>query len=190
MPRVGNRDPAPCQLGTRNSELGTFWEVYPVQLLIIRHADAGERDASRWPDDSLRPLSPRGRKRHRRVARRLRRRGLVPTRLLSSPWLRAWETAELTAAVTHGVAPVAVDALAEHPELAPIAAAIGKCDADALVALVGHEPWTGELASLLLTGDPHRLTIDFPKSAVMGLELEEVSAGSAVLTFFVRPKEE
>ena len=161
-----------------------------MQLLIIRHADAGDRDASLWPDDSLRPLSPRGRKRHRRVARRLRRRGLVPTLLLSSPWLRAWETAELTAAVTRCVAPVAVDALAESPDLARIAAAIGKCGADSIVGVVGHEPWTGELASLLLTGDPHRLTIDFPKSGVMGLDVEEVSAGSAVLAFFRRPKEE
>jgi phosphohistidine phosphatase len=161
-----------------------------VQLLIIRHADAGNRDASLWPDDSLRPLSSRGRRRHRRVARRRRRRGRGPTLLLASPGLRAWETAELTAAVTHCVAPVAVDALVESPELPRIAAAIGKCGAESIVALVGHEPWTGELASLLLTGDPHRLTIDFPKSGVMGLDLEEVSAGSAVLAFFVRPKED
>jgi phosphohistidine phosphatase SixA len=55
---------------------------------------------------------------------------------------------------------------------------------------VGHEPWTGELASLLLTGDPHRLTVDFPKSGVLGLGTEELSAGGAVLEFFLRPKGE
>jgi len=161
-----------------------------VQLLIVRHADAGDRDPSLWPDDTLRPVSSRGRKRHRRVARRLRRRGLVPSLLLSSPWLRAWETAELTASVAGSPAPVACDALVGTPDLARIAAAIGRADASAIVALVGHEPWTGELASLLLAGDAHRLAIDFPKSGVLGLELEELSAGSAVLEFFLRPKGE
>jgi len=159
-------------------------------LLIVRHADAGERDPAQWPDDSQRPLSPRGRKRHRRVARRLHRRELVPTLLLSSPWLRAWQTAELTASVTGGPAPVACEALAETPDLRRIIAAIGKPDSGAIVALVGHEPWTGELASLLLTGDARRMQIDFPKSGVLGLEVEEVGPGSAVLKFLVRPKGE
>jgi phosphohistidine phosphatase len=161
-----------------------------VQILIIRHADAGERDPDRWPDDTLRPLSPRGEKRHKRVARRLRRRRLVPTLLLSSPWLRAWQTATITAAATGSPAPVASEALAETPDLARIAAALGSPGDDAIVALVGHEPWTGELASLLLTGDIHRLAIDFPKSGVMGLELAELAAGSGVLQFLLRPKRE
>lgn len=161
-----------------------------MQLLIVRHADAGDRDPARWPDDTQRPLSPRGRKRHRRVARRLRRRGLIPSLLLSSPWVRAWETAELSAEVIGCPAPVATDALVDSPDLARLAAAIGAADPDAIVALVGHEPWTGELASLLLTGDPHRLAIDFPKSGVMGLEVGELAEGGAVLEFFVRPKGE
>ena len=156
-------------------------------LLIVRHADAGERDPALWPDDSLRPLSPKGRKRHRRVARRLRRRDLVPTLLLASPWLRAWQTAELTASATGGPAPMACEALADTPDLNRIAAAIGTPDGAAIVALVGHEPWTGELASLLLTGDPRRLAIDFPKSGVLGLEAEEIGLGSAVPEFFMRP---
>jgi phosphohistidine phosphatase len=161
-----------------------------MQILIIRHADAGDRNPTEWPDDSLRPLSPRGRKRHRRVARRLRRRELVPTLLLASPWLRAWQTAELTASLTGGPAPVACEALAATPELLRIAAAIGKPDTGAIVALVGHEPWTGELASLLLTGDARCMTIDFPKSGVLGLEAEEIGPGTAVLEFFLRPKGE
>jgi phosphohistidine phosphatase len=161
-----------------------------MQLLIIRHADAGERDPDRWPDDTMRPLSARGEKRHKRVARRLRRRGLVPTLLLSSPWLRAWQTAAITADVTGSPAPVACEALAETPDLARIAVAVGQPGDDAIVALVGHEPWTGELASLLLTGDIHQLATDFPKSGVMGLELAELGGGSAVMQFFIRPKQE
>ena len=61
-----------------------------MHLLLIRHADAGEHDPSRWPDDTLRPMTDAGAKRHKRVARRLRRRKVAPTLLLASPWPRAW----------------------------------------------------------------------------------------------------
>lgn len=159
-----------------------------MQLLIIRHADAGARDPARWPDDTRRPISSRGRKRHRKMARRLRRRDLVPTLLLSSPWLRAWETAEITAGETGGPAPVACEALADSPDLDRLAAAIGQPGPEDIVALVGHEPWAGELASLLLTGDVNRLQLDFAKSGVLGLELDSFESGSAVLSFFLRPR--
>jgi len=159
-----------------------------MQLLLIRHADAGERDPALWPDDTLRPLSEKGRKRHRRVARRLRRRGLVPTLLLSSPWLRAWQTAVITTELTKAPAPLANPALAEDPDLARFAAAIGPQPPEAVIGLVGHEPWLGELASLLLTGDAHRVAIDLPKSGVLGLAAEEVAPGAARLTFMWRPK--
>jgi phosphohistidine phosphatase len=154
-----------------------------MQLLLIRHADAGERDPLRWPDDALRPLTARGRKRHRRVAKRLRRRGLVPTLLLSSPWLRAWETAELVSELTGAPPPVACPALAGPPDVPAIAAAVGRLRRDTILALVGHEPWLGELGSLLLTGDARRLSIVFPKSGVLGLTADAVEANGAALAF-------
>ena len=33
-------------------------------LLLVRHADAGDRDPAQWPDDTLRPLTDKGRKVH------------------------------------------------------------------------------------------------------------------------------
>jgi phosphohistidine phosphatase len=159
-----------------------------MQLLLIRHADAGEADPELWPDDSLRPLTDKGRKRHRRVAKRLARHALTPTLLLASPWLRAWQTAQLTAEFSGCPAPVACPALAASPSLRSLAAAVGRSPHDAIVALVGHEPWLGQLASLLLAGDARRLTISFPKSGVLGLEIGSLDAGAGVLEFFWRPK--
>lgn len=159
-----------------------------MRLLIIRHADAGQHDPSRYPDDTLRPITAKGRKQHRKVAKRLARRGLVPELLLASPWLRAWETAEVTSAETGCPATVACEALAEAPDLSRLGRMIGKRGRDSVVALVGHEPWTGELAALLLTGSPMGVAIDFPKSGVMGLTLDTLAAGKATLTFFWRPK--
>ncbi len=158
-----------------------------MRLLLIRHADAGDRNPTLWPDDTQRPLSERGRKRHAKVAKRMRRQDLVPDLLLSSPWLRAWQTSALTADVVGCDPPAACPALAAPPVLAAIATAIGATAGDRLVALVGHEPWLGELAALLLVGDDH-LMIDFAKSAVLGLRTERVAPGEATLEFFWRPK--
>jgi phosphohistidine phosphatase SixA len=159
-----------------------------MRLLLIRHADAGSRDPARWADDTQRPITDRGRRRHRRVARRLRRRRLVPTLHFASPWLRAWQTAELTAEVAGGAVPVVMPALAAPPDLAALAAGIGAPGAQAIVALVGHEPWLSHLASLLLAGDPTDVSIDFPKSGVLGLGCDAVAPGRATLEFFWRPK--
>ncbi|MDH4348764.1 MAG: histidine phosphatase family protein [Gemmatimonadota bacterium] len=159
-----------------------------MRILLVRHADAGRHDPTRWPDDTLRPLTDTGRRRHRRVARRLRRRGLVPTRLLSSPWLRAWESAEITSRGTRGPAPEACGALAESPELASLRRALGDCDEAAVVGFVGHEPWLSEFASLLLTGSLAELAIDFPKSGVMSIAAPGLHPGEGTLEFLWRPK--
>ena len=58
-------------------------------LLLVRHAQAGERDAERWPDDRQRPLTNPGRAAHAKVSRALRRLDLSPTLVLTSPWTRA-----------------------------------------------------------------------------------------------------
>jgi phosphohistidine phosphatase SixA len=59
-----------------------------------------------------------------------------------------------------------------------------------MIALVGHEPWLGELASRLLTSSTSRLQTDFPKSGVIGIELETVESGAGRLMLFWRPKGE
>jgi phosphohistidine phosphatase len=160
-------------------------------LLLIRHAHAGDRDPGRWPDDRDRPLTDKGRKVQRQVSRALRKRDLVPTRVLTSPWARAVETAEILARELKLPAPPSpCAALATEPELARLAADIGEAGADAMVALVGHSPWMEELAALLLTGPGAGagLRIDYPKSGVMGIEVEAPAAGAGELRFFLRPK--
>ena len=64
-------------------------------LLLIRHAQAAQQDEARYPDDTLRPLVPKGRKIQRRTSRELRKRKLAPSRVFGSPWKRAWQTARI-----------------------------------------------------------------------------------------------
>lgn len=158
-------------------------------LLLIRHANAGDRDPQRWPDDRDRPLTDKGRKTQREVSRFLLKRDFVPTLVLTSPWARAAETAEILVRELHSSKPpVPCEALADNPDLARLAEDIGEPGQDATVALVGHSPWMEELASLLLSGTAEGVRIDYPKSGVMGIDVEKAEAGTGELRFFLRPK--
>ena len=160
-------------------------------LLLVRHAQAAEQSATEYPDDSLRPLVPKGKKAQARISKELRRRKLVPERVFSSPWKRAWQTARILIEET-GLpksARLPCEALAAAPDLARIIEEVGDVGADATIAMVGHEPWMSELAALLLTGRPDGVSVDYPKSGVMGIELPALTAegGQGTLRFFLTP---
>jgi phosphohistidine phosphatase len=158
-------------------------------LLLIRHAHAGDRDPDQWPDDRDRPLTKKGRKRQRVVSRALARLGARPTLVLTSPWTRARQTAELLAdELTLDSNPVPCDGLAASPALTRLTEAIGQRRPSAVVALVGHSPWIEELGGILLAGAPESLRIDFPKGGVLGIDLEALLPGSGELRFFLRPE--
>jgi phosphohistidine phosphatase len=159
-------------------------------LLLVRHAHAGDRDSSKWPDDTLRPITDKGRKAQTKVAKALGERGMVPELVLTSPWLRAAQTAEIIQQeLSLPTPPAPCLALAADPEVGALDAALGPPRAkDAVVALVGHSPWIEELVGLLLTGAAHGLTVDFPKSGVMGIEADRIGPRAGTLRFFLRPK--
>lgn len=158
-------------------------------LLLVRHAHAGDRDPSQWPDDTQRPLTDKGRKTHAKVARALRNLELAPELMLTSPWLRAMQTAEIMREVMLlPEPPVPTTALADDPDLARIAAEVGPRGERSVVALVGHSPWLEELGALLLTGSDRGLRNDFPKSGVLALDADRLAPASATLWFFLRPK--
>ncbi len=160
-----------------------------MRLLLIRHAHAGDRDPEQWPDDRDRPLTDKGRKTHRKVSRALGKLDLVPAKVLTSPWLRAAQTADVMVQELGLRAPaITIDALATEPDLARLADDIGDPGPDAVVALVGHSPWIEDLAALLLTDATGGLRLDYPKSGVMEIELERVAKGAGVLRFFLRPR--
>lgn len=160
-------------------------------LLLVRHAQAAEQSATEYPDDTMRPLVPKGKKAQARISKELRRRKLVPDRVFSSPWKRAWQTARILVEET-GLpksARVPCEALAAAPDLAKLAEAVGDVAPEATIALVGHEPWMSELAALLLTGRSDGVHVDYPKSGVMGIEVEALNSenGYGTLRFFLTP---
>jgi len=158
-------------------------------VLLVRHAQAAEQDSEQYPDDALRPLVPKGRRTQRRVSRLLLKQGVVPGRVFSSPWTRAWQTARIMMREM-GIPKeqrIRADSLTMAPDVEATAREIGEIGPDETIALVGHEPWMSELAARLLTGHSAGLRIDFEKSAVLGIEMERFGDGAGVLRFFVVP---
>jgi phosphohistidine phosphatase len=158
-------------------------------LLLNRHANAGARDPAQWPDDRDRPLTDKGRQVQGDVSRFLRKRDLAPSLVLTSPWLRAVQTAEILVEMARvGQPPVACDPLADDPDLIRLQDCVGSQPPEAIVAMVGHSPWMEELGSILLGGSSTGVKIDFPKSGVMGIELDRLEPGAGELRFLLRPK--
>ena len=152
-----------------------------MDLYIIRHAIAEDRDSARWPDDADRPLTDRGRERFRPVAAMLGRVAPEIDVLLSSGFARAWETAEIVSEVAGWPAPKRCAAL-ELGSSEEMCAAISEHAGSEAVALVGHEPCLGELVSYLLVGDDDALELDFKKGAAVALNLPAMpGAGNAML---------
>ena len=82
-----------------------------MYVYLIRHAVAHKRDQERWPDDSRRPLTPEGEEEFEGAARGLTRVVSEVEVLLSSPYQRAWRTAEILAEQAGWPAPVTLPAL-------------------------------------------------------------------------------
>jgi phosphohistidine phosphatase len=110
-----------------------------MNLLLVRH---GKAEAHGHPQgDGARALTAKGQMQSRKVGRFLCREELVPDLVLSSPLVRARETAELLCEEAGGGSPVIEEWLScgMRPEeaLGELAAYQGRLDT---VALVGHEP--------------------------------------------------
>lgn len=144
-----------------------------MQLYIVRHAWAFERDLARFPDDRLRPLEPKGVKRFRRVSRRLIRRGVCPTWIATSPLVRCRQTAGLLAQqLSNSTQIEELEALAPGSDLDEALSWTRQKLADtdilrAQVAWVGHSPDVEELSAQLIGDKGAR--IRFAKGAVASL---------------------
>jgi phosphohistidine phosphatase SixA len=159
-----------------------------VDVYLVRHAIAEERDAARWPDDSLRPLTAEGAESFRHAARGLRR--IVPEveSVLASSYVRAWQTAEILEREAGWPAPERCEALEGNLDPEEARAVILALRGRGSVALVGHDPHLLRLASLLLTGDPDGMRLELKKGGVVHLALEPDEEPTASLHASVTPK--
>jgi phosphohistidine phosphatase len=159
-----------------------------MELLIVRHAIAFERNAKRWPDDGERPLSPAGLERARKAAAGLKRVAPRPLRVLSSPLLRARQTAAvLTEFAGWPPATECAELSPGTPPEALLAALRGL--REARIAAVGHEPGLRRLVAASLAGSAGSQALEFKKMGAALLTFQGAPrAGGARLLWLVPPK--
>jgi phosphohistidine phosphatase len=154
-----------------------------LELYLLRHADAG--DSSLWTgDDAERPVSKKGRRQAKTLARTLKVLGLRLDAVISSPLLRAVQTAKPVAKAT-GV-DMAIDERLGYGfgrrELTSLVRGLG-AEVERVV-LVGHDPGFSDVVAFLVGAE-----ISMSKGALARIDLaaREVRAGSGDLRWLLPP---
>ncbi|USR93211.1 phosphohistidine phosphatase SixA [Phormidium yuhuli AB48] len=164
------------------------------QLYLIRHGIAADRNPQTYPDDRQRPLTDAGVKKTRKIAKRLAELGLQFDHLLTSPLIRAQQTAD----ILHNAK------LSPQPEIFPALAPCGPIqdwlnwyntlpktskNGDVAIAVVGHEPDLGQWAEQLIWGEVREKLI-VKKAGVIGVNLPDDGEiiGQSTLFWLVPPR--
>ncbi len=158
-----------------------------MQLYIVRHAYAGQHGDPRYRDDSLRPLTTKGRKRFRSLVKKLSKRGFAPLLVATSPFTRCRQTAEIVAERAHSSPTVvSLDSLTPGSDLNALVAWSNEQGLEE-IAWVGHAPDVNNLlAGLLACGAD---TFSLSKGAVASIAFdEEIELGKGELRWLVTQK--
>ena len=152
-------------------------------LFLLRHAHAG--DAMRWTgDDDIRPLSNKGRRQAERLGRLLLGSDDAPDLLLTSPRLRAAQTAEIVGSIL-GVPVVEDPRLAGPLDAAVVEDIVMAAGPAARPCLVGHDPDFSELLGELIGVD----VVPMRKCAIARVDFEAgIQDGRGVLRLLLPPE--
>jgi len=154
------------------------------RIYIVRHAIAEEQSASGRDQD--RALTADGKKKMKRAARGLATLGVLPERIVTSPLVRARQTADIVAEAFPGVPIDLCETLAPGVDERALTRVLNQRYAGLSVALVGHEPDLSELLSYWLTGSRHAFETRFKKGAVACIAVDDLPpTGKAVLEWFM-----
>jgi phosphohistidine phosphatase len=159
-----------------------------MELLVIRHAIAFERDRRRWADDGARPLSPLGIERSRKAAAGLKQLCKVPDRVLSSPLIRARQTAKILTEVAGWPPAEIAPELIPGEDAAAVLTLLAKHHVQR-IAIVGHQPDLSALLAACLLKDGDTLPIEMKKNAVACLSFDgRARVGHAALNWLATPR--
>ena len=162
-------------------------------VYLLRHGIAAELGESGVRSDAERPLTKEGIKKLREAAHGYRKLLERPVRVLSSPLLRARESAEILCEVLE------LPSQVEHcailvPEADP-RDVISLLQSELMAGpgrgpflLVGHEPHLGRLLGLLLSGSEHA-TVPFRKGMLVGVDLDEPRSMIGQLVLALRQRD-
>jgi phosphohistidine phosphatase len=142
-----------------------------LEVYLLRHGIAEE--TSRDGRDSERALTAEGKRKLRLTLKRALRGGAKPSLILSSPYRRAIETAEVAAQILGCAGGVLrTDALKPAARPEDVWAEIRAHRTSGSLLLAGHEPLFSAATAYLL--DSPGLRVDFKKGAVVRIDFESV----------------
>ncbi|HEV8375671.1 MAG TPA: phosphohistidine phosphatase SixA [Candidatus Polarisedimenticolia bacterium] len=161
-----------------------------MRIYLLRHAIAEPRNSRLYADDRERPVSPQGEERMRTGARGMSALGLTFDLVLTSPLLRARQTAKIVVRTLRPHPPLNVSPLLEPdaslPELLRHLASLPTGNS---ILLVGHEPDLSSFASLLLAGSGRKLPLEFKKGGFCRIDFPGgPRAGGGRLFFHLAPR--
>jgi phosphohistidine phosphatase len=153
-----------------------------MELYLLRHAHAG--DPAKWRgDDAERPLSAKGRRQSERLGALLASISFRPDALVSSPKLRALETARIVGKAIR-VEPSVDDRLASCFDIRALATLVEERNGPERLVLVGHDPDLSELLAELIGAS----SVAMRKGALARVDLEGRPApGDGALRWLVPP---
>lgn len=161
-----------------------------LKLLLVRHAHAGDREefAATGQPGELRPLSKTGIEQAELVASALVSIVADCDVILSSPYVRARQTADFLS-VVWGVAVRETDLLEPDIPVQAFAESLRARSREQVICAVGHEPHLGTLAAWLISKS-NGASIEFPKGGACMLEIGGLPrAGAATLRWMFGPKQ-
>jgi phosphohistidine phosphatase len=161
-----------------------------MNLYLLRHGIAVDPSVAGFAKDAERPLTPKGKRRLRQIAGAMGVLKISFDVILSSPYVRAKQTAEIVAKslkrlkqlkisdeLTPGGNPKLL--IQQLNELRP---------RPKNILLVGHEPYLSKLIALLTTGNTN-MEIDLKKGSLCKLEAETLRYGRcAMLVYLLAPR--
>ena len=162
-----------------------------MRLYLIRHAIAVPPGTPGYTQDALRPLTEEGHAQARQVAEGLKRLDIPLDVILTSPYVRAAQTAEhLSRAFGSRMAVKQSDALRAEADPIETSQALKTVADQEHVACVGHEPHLSAWVAHLVSGrDGMRCLMK--KGGVACIELPRVPSppGGGILRWLMTPKQ-
>jgi phosphohistidine phosphatase len=146
-----------------------------MDVYLMQHGEATAEDV-----DPARPLTEAGQVAVRRVAERAAAAGVRVRACVHSGKLRAEQTARILAGAIGGGDAQAREGLAPNDPVAPTAEWLRGLGPDDAVAVVGHLPFLGRLASALIAGNEQAEVIEFRMGGLVKLVSASGRTGFAV----------
>jgi phosphohistidine phosphatase len=159
-----------------------------MQLYIVRHGIAIDREDPKCPPDPERFLTPEGIEKAKQVARGVAEIGAVPDLMLSSPYVRAFQTAEIFAtALEFSKSKIRrSELLLPGAEPLQLFRELSRDKQSSSVFLFGHAPHLDDILATAV-GSKHHIT-SLKKAGVALVELTRLVPPSGQLLWLATPK--